>query len=81
MKKGRAAKTAAKDVNALAFEPEKQQRDPLAKHFIPREGARNKSLEITFDPTKHKCAAAAAAAHAATPLPMRPQSTPCAGSG
>lgn len=46
-------KNLASDYNALAFEPDSE-RDPYAKHFIKRAGARNKNLSVQFDPAKHK---------------------------
>jgi hypothetical protein len=51
MKQGR-------DVNALAFDPD-DTRDPRSKHFIAREGSRNRGLEVSFDADRHKCAAPA----------------------
>ena len=50
------AQKRSRDVDALAFDPE-DSRDPRSKHFIPREGSRKRGLEITFDPSSHKCAA------------------------
>lgn len=41
------------DFNALAFD-QNSTRDPLQKHFIPREGSRKRGLEIEFDPTRHR---------------------------
>lgn len=41
------------DYNALIFNPDASH-NPRAKHFIPRQGARNKQLSIAFDPAAHK---------------------------
>eukprot|EP00892_Ulva_mutabilis_P007614 jgi/Ulvmu1/5224/UM022_0017.1 len=41
------------EFNALAFD-QNSTKDPLQKHFIPREGSRRKGVEIEFDPSRHR---------------------------
>ena len=60
---GKRKQQQACDVNALAFDPD-DSRDPRSKHFIPRSGARKRGVEITFDPSQHKCV------YSTLPLPV-----------